>query len=170
MNVSAITTLIWFGLVATAVAQGTPSGKASSGAPSKAQLSEVRSLVHDLQARTEKLRDLMAQYRSLVEQRPQGDSGDQAAKWNTALERLLRRIDAARGAVVETKQRLDQSATGQLPTALAKDVANTRNEAEAQRAAAEQVLAKNKGASSRPSKRAAQAPPEKPAPPIPDDL
>lgn len=182
MNVPAITVLIGFGLAATAAAQGTPSGNAASpGASSKAQLSEIRSLAHELQARTEKLRDLMTQYRSLVEQRPQAEGGspdakkaheDQLAKWNTALERLMRRVDEARAAVVETTQRLDQSATGQLPTSLAKDVASARNEAEAQRTAAEQALAKSKSASARRSKHAKQKTPatEKTAPPIPDDL
>jgi len=179
MNVPAITMLIWLGLAATAAAQNTPSGKgASPGASSKAQLSEIRSLVHELQARTEKLGDLMTQYRSLVEQRPQAEGGspdakkaheDQLAKWNAALERLLRRVDGARTAVVETTQRLDQSATGELPTGLAKDLASARNEAGAQRTAAEQALAKSKPA--RTSKHAKQTPPpEKTAPPIPDDL
>src|SRR5262245_40043885 len=98
MKVSAITTLIWLGLAAAAAAQGTPSGKAASpGASSKGQLSEIRSLVHELQARTEKLGDLMMEYRSLVEQRPQAEGGSpeakkaheaQLAKWSTALERL----------------------------------------------------------------------------------
>ncbi len=175
MKVSAITMLIWFGLATAAVAQGTPSG--GPGASSKSQLSEVRSIVHELEARTEKLRDLMAQYRSLVEQRPQAEGGSpeakkahdaQLAKWNTALERLLRRVDAARAAVVETSQSLDQAATGPLPTALAKDVATARNEAGAQRAAAEQALAKSKPAKA--AKPAKRAEPEKPAPPIPDDL
>jgi len=177
MKVSAITMLIWFGLATAAAAQGRPSGGASPGTSSKAQLSEVRSVVHELEARTEKLRDLMAQYRSLVEQRPQPEGGSpeakkaheaQLAKWNTALERLLRRIDAARAAVVETTQSLDQLGTGQLPTALAKDVASARNEAGAQRTAAEQALAKSKPA--RPAKPAKQAEAEKTAPPIPDDL
>jgi hypothetical protein len=180
MNVPAITMLIWFGLAAIAAAQSAPSGKAASPGASKAQLSEIRPLVHELQAHTEKLSDLMTQYRSLVEQRPQAEGGspeakkahqDQLARWNTALERLLRRVDDARTAVVETMQRLNQSATGQLPTGLAKDVASARNEAEAQRAAAEQALAKGKPTSSRTSRRAPQKPAtEKTPPPIPDDL
>ena len=170
MNVRAITLLIWFGLVATAAAQDTPSGKAASpAAASKVQLSQVRDLVHELQAHTEKLSDLMTLYRSLVEQRPQAD--DQLAKWNAALERLLRRVDEARAAVVATKQRLEQSATGQLPTALAKEVANARNEADAERASAEQALAKSKSTPARTPKKAKQTPAtEKTAPPIPDDL
>lgn len=178
MNVPAMTILICLGLATTAAAQG-PSGEAAKpGASSKAQLSEIRSHVHELEARTEKLRDLMAQYRSLVEQRPQPEGGSpdakkahdaQLAKWNTAVERLLRRVDGARVAVVETKQQLEQAATGQLPTGLAKDVASARNEAEAQRAAAEQALAKSKPASARTSKHAKQTT-EKTAPPIPDDL
>jgi hypothetical protein len=168
MNVRAIITLVWFGLAATAAAQGTAS---------KSQLSEVRSITNELEGHTGKLRDLMEQYRSLVEERPRSGGGSpeekkahdaQLAKWDAALDRLMRRVDLARAQVVEAKQRLDQAATGQLPTALAKDVANARNEAEAQRAAAEQALAKNK-----PSKTPKQAKPaqeEKPAPPIPDDL
>ncbi|HMJ13969.1 MAG TPA: hypothetical protein VK524_21275, partial [Polyangiaceae bacterium] len=88
---------------------------------------------------------------------------------NSALERLLHRIDDARAAVVETKQKLDQSANEQLPTALAKDAANARNEAEAQRAAAEQALAKSKPAKQKPAKQKPAS--EKPAPPqLPDDL
>jgi uncharacterized protein YukE len=179
MNVPAITMLIWFGVAASAAAQGAPSGKAAGGS-SKVQLSEVRTLVHELEARTEKLRDLMSQYRSLVEQRPEAQGGSpeakqaheaQLAKWNTALDRLLRRVDEARAAVVEMTQRLDQSATGQLPTALAKDVASARNEAGAQRTAAEQALAKSKPRTANASKRGKQTPAtEKPAPPIPDDL
>jgi uncharacterized protein YukE len=179
MNVPAIIVLMGCGLAATATAQGTPSEKpASSGAPSKAQLSEIRSVVHELEGRTEKLRDLMTQYRSLVEQRPQAEGGspeakkaheDQLAKWSTALERLMRRIETARAAVVETTQRLDQLRSGQLPTSLAKDVASARNEAEAQRTGAEQALAKSKSAA-RKSKQAKQPPAEKTAPPIPDDL
>jgi hypothetical protein len=180
MNVPAIVILIWFGLATTAAAQGAPSSKAASpGASSKTQLSEIRTLVHELQGHTEKLSDLMTQYRSLVGQRPQAEGGspdakqayeDQLAKWSAAVERLLRRVDEARVAVAESKQRLDQAATGQLPTALAKDVANARNDAEAQRTAAEEAVAKNKTAPSRTSKHAKQAPAEKPAPPIPDDL
>lgn len=181
MNVPAIVILIWFGLATTAAAQGASSSKAASpGASPKAQLSEIRTLVHELQGRTEKLRDLMTQYRSLVEQRPQAEGGDpdakqayenQLAKWSSAVERLLHRVDEARASVVESKQHLDQAATGQLPTALAKDVANARNEAEAERTAAEEAVAKNKTASSRTSKHAKQAPAtEKPKPPIPDDL
>jgi hypothetical protein len=169
MNIPAISIVIWFGLVAAAAAQGAPSSKAaSSGEGSKAQLSEVRSLVHELQAQTEKLRDLMTQYRSLVEQRPQGQ-GEQIEKWNSALERLLRRLDTAHAAVADATQRLDQSAKGQLPTGLAKEVASAHNDAEAERTAAEQVLAKNKPAQGR-TKEAKQKPAEKPAPPIPDDL
>src|SRR4051794_2188022 len=110
MKVPAITMLIWFGLVATAAAQGTPS---------QAQLSEIRSVTSELEGRTEKLRELNAQYRSLVEQRPQAEEA-QLAKWNAALEKLLRRIDQARAAVVESTQHLDQLATGKLPTSLAK--------------------------------------------------
>ena len=81
MNVAAITMLIWFGLATIAAAQGTPSGKAASpGASSKTQLSEIRSLVRELEGRTGKLSDLMEQYRSLVAQRPQPQGGSPEAK------------------------------------------------------------------------------------------
>jgi len=169
MNISAIAILIWFGLATTAAAQGSHSGKvASPGASSKASLSEIRSLVHELQGRTEKLRDLNEQYRSHVEQRPQGNDS-QLEKWNAALDRLLKRIEGAHAAVVETKQQLDQSASGQqLPTSLGKDVANATNEAEAQRTAAEQALKTKRPA--KPAAKAKAPAAEKPAPPIPDDL
>lgn len=179
MKISAITVLIWIAVGATAAAEGTPSSKAASpGATSKTPLSEIRSIVHGLQAHTEKLGDLMGQYRSLIEQRPQSEGGspevkkaDEArlAKWNAAVERLVLRVDAARAAVVETTQRLDQSATGELPTSLAKEVANARNEAAAERSAAEQVLAKAKTSQARKSKQPKPAT-EKPPPPLPDDL
>lgn len=155
MNAPAIALLICVGLAAVfaspSAAQGTPSASASS----KPQLSEIRSLVHKLQGHTDKLSELMTQYRSLVEQRPQPEGGgaeakkaheDQLAKWSAALDRLLLRIDEARTPVVDVKQRLDQLATGQLPTTLAKDVANAKNESEAQRTEADQALAKRKQA------------------------
>jgi len=174
MSFRAMTILIWLAVSATALAQsaqGASSDKATDpGASSKGQLSEIRTLVHELQGRNEKLSDLMDQYRSLVEQRPQG-RGEQLDKWNAALERLLRRVDDARAAVVETVQRLDQAGTEHLPTALGKDVAKARNEAGAQRTAAEQALAKSKPAKASASKQAKKKPAtEKPAPPIPDDL
>ena len=171
MNIRAITVVIWFGLVTSGAAQSRPSGKpGNTDAPPKAQLSEIRSLVQELEGRNEKLHELNAQYRSHLEERPQAQ--DQLAKWNAALERLLRRIDAARVAVVETMQRLDQAARGALPTSLAKDFANARNEAEAQRTAAEHALAKNK---SKPTRTTKQAPPKQPAektppPSLDDDL
>ena len=46
-------------------------------------------------------------------------------------------------------QRLDKAITGELPTGLAKDVAKVRNEADPERATAEQVLSKKKPASAR---------------------
>jgi len=171
MNVPALTLVICIGVTATASAQHTPSGgPASPGASSKASLSEIRVLVHELQGRTEKLRDLNEQYRSLVDQRPA--DAERLAKWQAALERLMSRLDAARAAVVETMQALNQSATGQLPTGVGKELANARNEAEAQRVAAEQALAKSKAAPAHPSKRGKQAPatPKTAPPPIPDDL
>jgi hypothetical protein len=170
MNIRAITILIWFGFAATAAAQGAASNKSSSqSTPSQAQLSEIRSVVNELQARTEKLRELMGQYRSLVEERPQ--SQEAQAKWNTALDRLMRRVDTARAAVVETSQHLDKVNSGRLPTSLAKDVADAHNEAEAQRTAAEQALAKNKPAPAQKGKPAKQAQAnEPPRLELPDDI
>ncbi|MFI5308983.1 MAG: hypothetical protein ACHQ53_16615, partial [Polyangiales bacterium] len=139
----------------------------------------VRSLLHELQARNEKLQELMTQHRSLLEERPRPEGGSpeakqahaqQLAKWNAALERLLHRVDEALARVVETEQRLDPSATGPLPVGLAKEVASAHNEAEAQRAAAEHAL-KNKPAPARSAKPAKQAPANaRPDPSIPDDL
>jgi hypothetical protein len=166
MKVPAITILIWFGIAATASAQGT-TGKASQGAPSQAQLSEIRSVLNELQARTEKLHELMEQYRSMIGERPQ--SQEQHAKWSTALDRLMHRIDQARAAVTESSQRLDQLAKGSLPTSLGKDVANAHNDAEAQRTAAEQALLKNKPATGRTSKPAKQTAAKEKAPPPSSD-
>ena len=180
MKISAISVLIWIAVGATAAAEGPPSGKAASqGAASSTQLPEIRSIVHELQGYTEKLADLMGQYRSLIEQRPQSEGGspeakkaDEArlAKWNAAVERLVLRIDTARAAVVGATQRLDQSVTGALPTSLAKEVANARNEAAAERTAAEQAIAKAKSAQAHKPKQPKPPPTEKPPPPLPDDL
>lgn len=170
MKRTAITVLTWFALALSVAAQGSPVNKSGSPGTSKTSLSDVRSLVHELQGRNEKLRDLMEQYREVVGQKPQSSDEAQLDKWGAAIERLLRRIDEARAAVVETKQKLDQAVAGQqLPTSLGKDVANAHNDAEAQRAAAEEALAKNK---SKPAKQksAKQKPAEKPAAPPSDDL
>jgi ABC-type transporter Mla subunit MlaD len=152
MNLQVFALLICVALSAvapsTGAAQGAPSGASAS---SKPQLAEIRASLRALQGHTDTLRELMEQYRALVERRPEaeGSSADakkaheaQLAKWSAALERLLRRIDEAHKALVEVAQRLSQQATGNLPTSLAKDVANARNEADAERATAEQALAK----------------------------
>lgn len=167
MKISAITGLIWLALAATGAAQSKSiDNTASPSGSSKASLAEVRANVHELEGRTENLRELLSQHRSLVERRPQSE--EQLAKWSSALERLLVRIDSARAAVVETIQRLDKSIKGELPTGLAKDVARARNDAEPERAMAEQVLAK-KPASARKSKPAKPAA-EKAPPPSNEDL
>src|SRR5688500_8277041 len=132
MKISAIIGLIWLALAATAAGQSKASSNASPGAPSKASLAEVRAVVHELEGRTEKLRELLSQHRSLVEQRPESD--EQLAKWSAALDRLLVRIEGAHATIVETIQRLDKSITGELPTGLGKDVARVRNEADPERA------------------------------------
>jgi hypothetical protein len=170
MKISAITALIWLALAATALGQSKSSGNAtSSGAQSKTVFAEVRAIVHELEGHTDKLRELLANHRSLVEQRPQPQGAsseakkaheEQLAKWDSAMERLLTRIEGAHAVVVETMQRLDKSIAGELPTSLGKDVAKVRNEAGPERAMAEQVLAKRKPASARKSKPAAN---EKPA-------
>ena len=188
MNVIVISALTWLALAVPVAAQGAPSRKPATAAastqptaaPSQAQLSELRALAHELQARTEKLGDLLEQYSSLARQRPQAQAGnagakkahdDQLAKWDAAVERLLRRVDGAHAAVVETLQRLDQLPNARLPTSLAKDVVRARNDAVTQRTAAEQVLAKNKAVLARPPKPAKSAPPpEDLGPSLPDDL
>jgi hypothetical protein len=180
MNARAFALLICVGLAAVSAspsaAQGTPaskstaSGSKSSASTTKPPLSEIRPLVHKLQGHTDKLQELMTQYRSLVEQRPQPAGGSpeakksheaQLAKWSAALDRLLLRIDEARAPVVEGKQQLDRLAVDQLPTALAKDVVNAQNEADAARTDADQALAKRKPAApaAKPTKK-----PEAPAP------
>jgi hypothetical protein len=171
MKVSAITGLIWLVLAATAFGQTKSSGNATSpGAPSKAALAEVRSNVHELEGHTEKLRELLANHRSLVERRPDAKGGSpELAKWEAAVARLLARIESAHEALVETTQRLDKSIAGELPTGLAKDVAKARNEAEPERLMAEQVLAKRKASPATKSKPGKQ-PAEKPASPSNEDL
>lgn len=167
MKIPAIIMLIWFGLVATAAAEGAPTGKGAGQDATQAQLTEIRSVVHELEPRTEKLHELMEQYRSMVEQRPQGSD----EKWRASLDRLLKRIDDARAAVAETTQRLHQVSDGRrLPTALGKDVANALNEAGAQRTAAEQALANNKGKSSPKTAKTAKQAPAQPGLELPDDI
>lgn len=170
MKISAIVGLVWLVLAATAAGQSKSVGSSpSSGIASKASLAEVRAIVHELEGRTDKLRELLSQHRAHVERRPQSE--EQLAKWDAALERLLVRIDSARADVVETTQRLDKSITGELPTGLAKDVARVRNDAEPERATAEQVLAKSKPASARKAKQTKQpAAAQKPASPSNEDL
>jgi ribosome-binding protein aMBF1 (putative translation factor) len=147
MKIPAITLLMCIGLSASAAAEGARQGKSeSSQSASKEQLAEIRSVLRELVRVTGKLTDLMGQYRSLIEQRPAAKKGsdEQLAKWNEALDRLVRRIDAARTPVVDTMKQLDQLASVTLPTSLGKDVANAHNEADAVRAAADQVLANHK--------------------------
>jgi hypothetical protein len=164
MKIPAIILVIGLALTGSAAAEGASNSKSAPGASSKGELAEIRSLVHELTGHTEKLRDLLDQYASLVEQKPAG--GAQLEKWEAALDRLLKRVEAQHKLVVDAKQRLEQKATGELPTGLAKDVARARNEADAERANAETALAKNKSkGAKKPAKPAKEAPP-----PLPDDL
>lgn len=156
MKLSAITGVLWLVVATSAFAQSKSTSDApASSAPSKASLSEVRATVHELEGQTDKLRELLENHRELVAQRPQpqgsGAEGkkwydEQLAKWETALDRLLTRIESAHALVAATLQRLDKSTQAGLPTALAKDVARVRNEADPERATAEQVLAQRKPA------------------------
>jgi len=156
MKTTAIAWMCWLGLATTVAAQAAAT---SPGQGPKMELKQVRTLLHEL----------MEQYRSMVAERPQG-SAEQLAKWNASLDRLLQRIEGARAAVAETEQRLDPSATGQLPTNLAKEVVTAHNEAEAERTSAEHAL-KSKPATARAAKQGKQAPAAaKPAPPLPSDL
>src|SRR5690349_2149542 len=110
MKVSAIT-LVGLLLAAPAVAQTKSSSNAtSSSAPSKASLSEVRAIVHELEGHTEKLRELLSNHRSLVERRPEMQGSgpeakksydEQLAKWESALDRQLDRIQSAHAALIE---------------------------------------------------------------------
>jgi hypothetical protein len=154
MKISAIVGLIWLALAVTAAAQSKSVGNtASPGVTSKASLAEIRAIVHELEGYTENLRELLSQHRALVQRRPQEE--EPLAKWSSALERLLVRIDSAYADVVKATQRLDKSITGELPTGLAKDVARVRNDAEPQRAMAEQALkSKPAAAPKKPAKKA----------------
>ncbi|MDH5672629.1 MAG: hypothetical protein OEZ06_10800 [Myxococcales bacterium] len=154
MKAAIITFSLCLGLAATGSAQGKPGAKrANSGAKSHAPLSEIRSIVHELERHTGKLRDLMTQYRSLAGQRPPAQGGSPEAKkahdkqlnkWERALDRLLTRVEKAQAGVTEQIARLDAATGGELPTALGKDVANARNSAEDERVAAANALAKRK--------------------------
>ena len=103
--------LIWLALAATAAGQSKSSGNAEgSSGSAKASLAEVRSIIHELEGHTEKLRELLSQHGSLVDQRPESEGGSpeakkaydtQVAKWSSALERLLVRIEDAHATVVE---------------------------------------------------------------------
>lgn len=169
MKVTAITLVICLGIAGTAAAEGSHGSKStSSAAPSKADLAQIRTVVHELERSTGKLIDLMSQYRSMIEQRPQAKK--QLEKWNKALDRLVRRIAKTRDSVAETMGRMDEMAKGKLPTALAKDVANAHNQADAERAGADQVLAKHKPKPEHRSKRAKKAPPEDNGPPPLGDI
>ena len=158
MKSSAIIGLIWLVLAAPALGQSKSSSNApGNSAQSKTSLAEVRAIVHELEGHTETLRELLANHRSLVEQKPQSGA-EQLAKWDAAMERLLVRIESAHAVVVATIQRLDKAIVGELPTGLGKDVARVRNEADPERAMAEQALAKRKPASARKSKQASEKP------------
>lgn len=172
MRLAALVGLMCWGLATTAAAQGSVSAKASGGqaanssSRTKAELAAIRELVQELQARTETVRDYLAQLRSLVEQRPRdADNGSDAAKqpqlaaWNTSLERLLRRIDAARAKLADTEQRLAAMNTDRLPAALTANVETARQEAATERTSAEQALAASKPPPGHTAKSAKQAPP-----------
>ena len=161
MRIPAITLLICLGLTAAAAAQGTPNSKAAGGG-SKAQLSEIRSLVHELERTSSKLDVLIADYRSLMDKRPraQGSSPDAKAaqkkqfkRWDSAVERLLRSIQKTHAAIVETTKRLKPTNDKKLPTSLGKELADARNTADAAQAAGKQVLSKRK-----PKKRSPKRP------------
>jgi len=161
----AIAVLFVLGLAAGAAAQGARSGKASSETSEKLQPSEIRAVVHEAQKHVETLRGLLDEYRSLVEGRPkQRGSGAEAkkaydkqvAKWGAALDGVLRRLEKAHARLVQLTPSLGKAAKLQLTTALGRDVADTFNEAEAQRTAAEQALSKSKDEAARLAKNRKQ--------------
>lgn len=178
MKTSAITMVIGLALAAGAAAQGSTSSKRSPEASSKSPLSQIRSLANELQGHADKLGDMMTIYHSLLEQRPDRNGGspeqkkahdEQLAKWSAAVARHVTRIEAERASVIDVMQRLDQAIKGQtLPTALAKDVANARNEATAQRSAAEHAIKAKPKDTSKAAKPAPRN--DEPAPSLDDDL
>jgi hypothetical protein len=156
MKTAIIAALICLGFVGGAAAEGKPKAPSSSRA-SKAQLSEIRSVVRDLEKAGSTLEAQLSDYRSLMSKRPATSQKEQFAKWEAVIERLLDSMTRTHTKVVDTTKRLDQVSTAKLPTSLAKEEADARNAAGAARAAAEQVLAKRK-----PKKKKTTA--KKPAP------
>ena len=153
MKTTIIASLVCLGLTMTAAAQDKP----SAGGATKAQLSEIRSIVRDLEKAGSTLNAQIGDYRELMDKQPPKNQKEQVAKWEAVIERLLDSMTKTHTRVVDTTKRLNQASTAKLPTSLAKEEADARNAAEAARAAAEQVLAKRK-----PKKQTAK--PDKPAP------
>ena len=145
MRIPAITLSICLGLAATAAAQGAPKGKAASSArASKAQVKEIRSIVHELERLSSKLSVQLDDFRSMSQQRPPKAQKQQLGRWQAAFDRLLRSLQKTHAALGETTKRLNQAATVKLPTSLDKEVADARNAADPVRLAAKPVLAKHK--------------------------
>ena len=159
MRVAAITLSLCLGLAGTAAADDGPKGKnENADGAAKSRMAEVRSIVRDLERSTSTLTVLLKDVRGHLEERPPKAQQQQLERWEGAFDQLLRSLQKAHAAVVETTKRLNEGATAQLPTSLAKEVANARNEAEPMRAAAEQVLKQHKPKPQKTSKRATKAP------------
>ena len=142
MTVRALTGLLIWALATTAAAQESAGGSVPPGPPSKSEQSAIRSLVSELQKDTEVLRDYNDQHREAMARRPHEHA--ELAVWTESMDRLLRRMDAARAKLVETEQHLSSANIERLPFALGKDVANARREASDERTNAEHALAMKK--------------------------
>jgi len=155
MRILPITLSFCLGLAATAAAEGAPKGKATSSAKAtRAQVKEIRSIVHELERQSSKLSVLLDDFRTLSAKRPRKAQKEQLARWDAAFNRLLRSMQKTQTALVETGKRLDQAATVKLPTTLHKEVADARNAAEPVRLAVKPLLAKNKSRLKKKPKRA----------------
>jgi hypothetical protein len=107
-------------------------------------MAEIRSIVRELERSSSKLSVLLTDYRGLLDQRPPKSQEAQLARWQAAFDRLLRTLQSTHVMVVEATKRLNEATTAKLPTSVAKEVADARNEAQPVRTAAEQVLRQHK--------------------------
>jgi hypothetical protein len=140
--------LTWCALAATAAAQSS-----TTDSSPKAALSTVRSNLQELQKQIEVVRVFLAQFRSLVEAKPNEHGGGDEAKqayeqaltaWSLRLERLLRRLDSARASLADSEQKLEASLGVKLPASLAADVETARQQAAAERESADEAKVASK--------------------------
>lgn len=145
MKVSSIVVSICLGLSAPAFAQSAAKGKTTSSArASKAQVEEIRSIVHELERLSSKLDVLLKDAHSISAQRPPKSQKKQLARWDSAFNRVLRSMQKTHTALIEATKRLDQATGVKMPTSLDKEVANARLGADPLLVAGKQVLTKNR--------------------------